>query len=129
MVLHFIILEGSFHSFYGDSGWIAYFILILHMIFFVIFWISHFDDIYFFSLSHSFFTILFAQIPNWCGGEPTGSTKDNPFPLPDAYMESLQRNVRALDHLIPIPAEHSVLSLSVLTIFFLTNLTLELIVC
>lgn len=48
LVLHFIILEGSFHSFYGDSGWIAYFILILHMIFFVIFWISHFDDIYFF---------------------------------------------------------------------------------
>nr|XP_011468069.1 PREDICTED: TBCC domain-containing protein 1 isoform X2 [Fragaria vesca subsp. vesca] len=31
-------------------------------------------------------------IPNWCGGEAHGSTKDNPFPLPEAYVESQERN-------------------------------------
>ncbi|CAJ2671359.1 unnamed protein product [Trifolium pratense] len=31
-------------------------------------------------------------IPNWLGGESTGSTKDNPFTLPEAYMASQQRN-------------------------------------
>uniref|UniRef100_A0A5B6ZX15 TBCC domain-containing protein 1 n=1 Tax=Davidia involucrata TaxID=16924 RepID=A0A5B6ZX15_DAVIN len=31
-------------------------------------------------------------IPNWFGGESCGSTKDNPFPLPDVYMASQQRN-------------------------------------
>ncbi|KAA8517006.1 hypothetical protein F0562_017176 [Nyssa sinensis] len=31
-------------------------------------------------------------IPNWFGGESSGSTKDNPFPLPDVYMASQQRN-------------------------------------
>ena len=36
---------------------------------------------------------LDAQIPNWFGGESPGSTKVNPFPLPDAYMTSQQRNV------------------------------------
>ncbi|MBA0676711.1 hypothetical protein Goari_018176 [Gossypium aridum] len=35
-------------------------------------------------------------IPNWFENESTGSTKDNPFPLPDAYMTSQQRNVNAL---------------------------------
>ncbi|KAL0725478.1 hypothetical protein Bca4012_040077 [Brassica carinata] len=32
-------------------------------------------------------------IPNWFSGEEIGSTKDNPFPLPDAYMAAQQRNV------------------------------------
>ncbi|KAJ0051438.1 hypothetical protein Pint_01345 [Pistacia integerrima] len=35
-------------------------------------------------------------IPNWYGGESPGSTKDNPFPLPDAYMTSQQRNQKNL---------------------------------
>jgi len=33
------------------------------------------------------------QIPNWFGGESTGSTKSNPFTLPDAYMASQNKNV------------------------------------
>ncbi|KAJ1396018.1 Tubulin binding cofactor C-like domain [Sesbania bispinosa] len=33
-------------------------------------------------------------IPNWLGGESTGSTKDNPFTLPDAYMASQQKNLK-----------------------------------
>ncbi|CAK9159328.1 unnamed protein product [Ilex paraguariensis] len=40
------------------------------------------------------FTIFL--IPNWFGGESAGSTKDNPFPLPDAYMASQQRNHKNL---------------------------------
>ncbi|XP_027068060.1 uncharacterized protein [Coffea arabica] len=36
------------------------------------------------------------MIPNWFGGEAVGSTKDNPFPLPDAYMVSQQRNHKNL---------------------------------
>ncbi|KAL5795439.1 hypothetical protein ACOSQ2_000259 [Xanthoceras sorbifolium] len=35
-------------------------------------------------------------IPNWFGDESPGSTKDNPFPLPDAYMTSQQRNQKNL---------------------------------
>lgn len=31
-------------------------------------------------------------IPNWFGGESPGPTKENPFPLPDIYMESHQKN-------------------------------------
>lgn len=31
-------------------------------------------------------------IPKWFGGESLGSTKNNPFPLPDVYMTSQQRN-------------------------------------
>ncbi|KAJ4842443.1 hypothetical protein Tsubulata_034911 [Turnera subulata] len=31
-------------------------------------------------------------IPNWFGGDSAGSTKENPFPLPDVYMASQQRN-------------------------------------
>uniref|UniRef100_A0A2P2MPN5 TBCC domain-containing protein 1 n=2 Tax=Rhizophora mucronata TaxID=61149 RepID=A0A2P2MPN5_RHIMU len=34
-------------------------------------------------------------IPNWFGSESCGSTKNNPFPLPDVYMESQKRNVCA----------------------------------
>ncbi|XP_010507501.1 PREDICTED: uncharacterized protein LOC104784134 [Camelina sativa] len=33
-------------------------------------------------------------IPNWFSGEDIGSTKDNPFPLPDAYMAAQQRNLK-----------------------------------
>ncbi|KAL0867009.1 hypothetical protein Bca101_046127 [Brassica carinata] len=36
-------------------------------------------------------------IPNWFSGEEIGSTKDNPFPLPDAYMAAQQRNLKNLD--------------------------------
>ncbi|KAF8095802.1 hypothetical protein N665_0322s0022 [Sinapis alba] len=36
-------------------------------------------------------------IPNWFSGEEIGSTKDNPFPLPDAYMAAQQRNIKNLD--------------------------------
>ncbi|KAL8147237.1 hypothetical protein AgCh_004818 [Apium graveolens] len=32
-------------------------------------------------------------IPNWFEGETSGSTKDNPFPLPDAYLKSQEKNV------------------------------------
>ncbi|PON81062.1 Protein XRP [Trema orientale] len=35
-------------------------------------------------------------IPNWFGGESSGSTKDNPFPLPDPYLTSLNRNLKNL---------------------------------
>ncbi|KAL3534257.1 hypothetical protein ACH5RR_002718 [Cinchona calisaya] len=35
-------------------------------------------------------------IPNWFEGEEVGSTKDNPFPLPDIYMLSQQRNHKNL---------------------------------
>ncbi|PON52253.1 Protein XRP [Parasponia andersonii] len=40
------------------------------------------------------FTIFL--IPNWFGGESSGSTKDNPFPLPDPYLTSLNRNLKNL---------------------------------
>ncbi|VVB06090.1 unnamed protein product [Arabis nemorensis] len=33
-------------------------------------------------------------IPNWFSGEEIGSTKDNPFPLPDPYMAAQQRNLK-----------------------------------
>ncbi|KAL0337999.1 UNVERIFIED_CONTAM: hypothetical protein Scaly_2075000 [Sesamum calycinum] len=32
-------------------------------------------------------------IPNWLESEQAGSTKDNPFPLPDAYLASQQKKV------------------------------------
>ncbi|KAF1892011.1 hypothetical protein Lal_00036363 [Lupinus albus] len=35
-------------------------------------------------------------IPNWLGGESTGSTENNPFTLPDAYMASQLRNQKNL---------------------------------
>ncbi|TKY62558.1 TBCC domain-containing protein 1 [Spatholobus suberectus] len=35
-------------------------------------------------------------IPSWLGGESTGSTKDNPFTLPDAYMTSQHKNHKNL---------------------------------
>ncbi|KAK3011166.1 hypothetical protein RJ639_013014 [Escallonia herrerae] len=44
-------------------------------------------------------------IPNWFGGESSGSTKDNPFPLPDVYMASQQRNHKNLGELKQILRE------------------------
>ncbi|KAK4766444.1 hypothetical protein SAY87_008086 [Trapa incisa] len=38
-------------------------------------------------------------IPNWFGEAHTGSTKENPFPLPDAYLESQQRNKNNLEEI------------------------------
>ncbi|KAH6772103.1 Tubulin binding cofactor C domain-containing protein [Perilla frutescens var. hirtella] len=35
-------------------------------------------------------------IPNWLEGEQSGSTKDNPFPLPDAYIASQQKKEKSL---------------------------------
>ncbi|KAL1815235.1 hypothetical protein DCAR_0519483 [Daucus carota subsp. sativus] len=35
-------------------------------------------------------------IPNWFEGESSGCTKDNPFPLPDAYLKSQQKNYENL---------------------------------
>ncbi|XP_062112143.1 uncharacterized protein LOC133823386 [Humulus lupulus] len=35
-------------------------------------------------------------IPRWFGGECPGSTKDNPFPLPDPYLSSQSRNLKTL---------------------------------
>ncbi|KAE9615852.1 putative C-CAP/cofactor C-like domain-containing protein [Lupinus albus] len=35
-------------------------------------------------------------IPNWLGGDSTGSTENNPFLLPDAYMASQLRNQKNL---------------------------------
>ncbi|KAF3578613.1 hypothetical protein DY000_02028518 [Brassica cretica] len=36
-------------------------------------------------------------IPNWFVGEALGSTKDNPFPLPDAYMAVQQTSLKSLE--------------------------------
>ncbi|KAK4799882.1 hypothetical protein SAY86_025247 [Trapa natans] len=38
-------------------------------------------------------------IPDWFGGEHTGSTNENPFPLPNAYLESQQRNKNNLEEI------------------------------
>ncbi|XP_021893961.1 TBCC domain-containing protein 1-like [Carica papaya] len=45
-------------------------------------------------------------IPNWFGGDP-GSTKDNPFPLPDVYMASQQRNQKNLGEIKQLLKEAS----------------------
>ncbi|KAK6232268.1 hypothetical protein SCA6_002341 [Theobroma cacao] len=44
-------------------------------------------------------------IPNWFEGESTGSTKDNPFPLPDTYLTSQQRNQKNLGEIKQILRE------------------------
>ncbi|MCD7457951.1 hypothetical protein HAX54_036667 [Datura stramonium] len=44
-------------------------------------------------------------IPNWSESEQSGSTKDNPFPLPEAYMTSKQRNQKNLEDLKQILRE------------------------
>ncbi|KAH0924726.1 hypothetical protein HID58_016982 [Brassica napus] len=36
-------------------------------------------------------------IPNWFAGEALGSTKDNPFPLPDAYLAVQQSSLKNLE--------------------------------
>ncbi|KAG2244014.1 hypothetical protein Bca4012_035042 [Brassica carinata] len=36
-------------------------------------------------------------IPNWFAGEALGSTKDNPFPLPDAYRAVQQKSLKNLE--------------------------------
>ncbi|KAJ0258352.1 TBCC domain-containing protein 1 [Hirschfeldia incana] len=36
-------------------------------------------------------------IPSWFAGEALGSTKDNPFPLPDAYMAVQQTSLKNLE--------------------------------
>ncbi|XVF75863.1 hypothetical protein PTKIN_Ptkin13bG0221300 [Pterospermum kingtungense] len=44
-------------------------------------------------------------IPNWFEGESSGSTKDNPFPLPDTYLTSQQRNLKNLSEIKQILRE------------------------
>ncbi|GMI70989.1 hypothetical protein like AT3G57890 [Hibiscus trionum] len=44
-------------------------------------------------------------IPNWFEGESTGSTKDNPFPLPDAYLLPQQVNQKKLGEIKQILRE------------------------
>lgn len=42
----------------------------------------------------------FLQIPNWFDEESSKSTRHNPFPLPEVYMSSQQRNVSRFTMLI-----------------------------
>ncbi|XP_073045837.1 uncharacterized protein [Primulina eburnea] len=44
-------------------------------------------------------------IPNYLGSEQPGSTKDNPFPLPDAYLASQQKNHKSLEEVKQILRE------------------------
>ncbi|KAH1039157.1 hypothetical protein J1N35_040900 [Gossypium stocksii] len=44
-------------------------------------------------------------IPNWFEGEPTKSTRNNPFPLPDPYFTSQQRNKKNLGEIQQILRE------------------------
>ncbi|XP_052483288.1 uncharacterized protein LOC105782471 isoform X2 [Gossypium raimondii] len=44
-------------------------------------------------------------IPNWFEGEPTKSTRNNPFPLPDPYFTSQQRNQKNLGEIQQILRE------------------------
>ncbi|KAE8679411.1 TBCC domain-containing protein 1-like [Hibiscus syriacus] len=44
-------------------------------------------------------------IPNWFEGASSGPTKDNPFPLPDAYLTSQQRNQKNLSEIKQILRE------------------------
>ncbi|GFP79807.1 tbcc domain-containing protein 1 [Phtheirospermum japonicum] len=43
--------------------------------------------------------------PNWLEGEQTGATKHNPFPLPDAYLASQQKNIKSLEEVKQILRE------------------------
>ncbi|KAL3623779.1 hypothetical protein CASFOL_032595 [Castilleja foliolosa] len=43
--------------------------------------------------------------PNWLEGEQTGATKHNPFPLPDAYRASQQKNIKSLQEVKQILRE------------------------
>lgn len=42
---------------------------------------------------HMLISSCHPQIPNWLEGDQSGSTKDNPFPLPETYLASKQKNV------------------------------------
>ncbi|XP_042000258.1 TBCC domain-containing protein 1-like [Salvia splendens] len=44
-------------------------------------------------------------IPNWLEGEQSGSTKDNPFPLPDTYLASKQKKAKSLEEVKQILKE------------------------
>ncbi|KAL1569360.1 TBCC domain-containing protein 1-like [Salvia divinorum] len=44
-------------------------------------------------------------IPNWLEGDQSGSTKDNPFPLPETYLASKQKNAKSLDEVKQILKE------------------------
>ncbi|XP_022967755.1 TBCC domain-containing protein 1-like [Cucurbita maxima] len=44
-------------------------------------------------------------IPNWVSGEFPGATDCNPFPLPDAYLASLERNKKSLGEVLQILRE------------------------
>ncbi|KAG8371879.1 hypothetical protein BUALT_Bualt12G0008800 [Buddleja alternifolia] len=44
-------------------------------------------------------------IPHWYGTDQAGSTKDNPFPLPDAYLASQQKNHKSLEEVKQILRE------------------------
>ncbi|XP_042024211.1 TBCC domain-containing protein 1-like [Salvia splendens] len=44
-------------------------------------------------------------IPNWLEGDKSGSTKDNPFPLPETYLASKQKNAKSLDEVKKILKE------------------------
>ncbi|GMH18727.1 hypothetical protein Nepgr_020568 [Nepenthes gracilis] len=46
-------------------------------------------------------------IPNWFTGESPGSTKDNPFPLPEVYMASQLRNHNNLGEIKQVLGETS----------------------
>ncbi|KAJ7976853.1 TBCC domain-containing protein 1 [Quillaja saponaria] len=51
------------------------------------------------------------MIPNWLGGDSPGSTKGNPFPLPDSYTASQHKNQKNLGEikqmLMEVPLEES----------------------
>lgn len=51
------------------------------------------SEILIFGSAHTIVDINHSQIPNWLGSEQAGSTKDNPFPLPEKYLASQQKNV------------------------------------
>ncbi|KAG6399523.1 hypothetical protein SASPL_141004 [Salvia splendens] len=44
-------------------------------------------------------------IPNWLEGDQSGSTKDNPFPLPEIYLASKQKNAKSLEEVKQILKE------------------------
>ncbi|KAL3841217.1 hypothetical protein ACJIZ3_025808 [Penstemon smallii] len=43
--------------------------------------------------------------PNWLGSEQAGTTEHNPFPLPDAYLASQEKNVKSLEEVKQILKE------------------------
>ncbi|XP_051149938.1 uncharacterized protein LOC127264444 [Andrographis paniculata] len=52
-------------------------------------------------------TLFGLAIPNWSGSEEAGSTKDNPFSLPDAYRAALEENSTRLNGVKQIMREVS----------------------